>query len=143
MIACKSTSVCRLPFISAATSPARRPLPPSAPSLQGHPWPHAAFCDFQVRTIGDLPDLALGAIKNGQDQPGLPSLHRPGQRIGAARMHDAGQHRFEISTALDQPIEPMLGDVELLARRGASFQDRGRDDPTRRVCALAVQHQIP
>ena len=94
--------------------------------------------------IGDLPDLALGAVKNGQDQPGLPSLHRPGQRIGAARMHDAGQHRFEISTALDQPIEPMLGDVESLARRGRqNFQDRGRDDLTRRVCALAVQHHNP
>jgi hypothetical protein len=74
-----------------------------------------AFAMIQVRMIRDPPDLGLGAVKHRQDQPGLGGLHRTGQRIGAARMHDAGQHRFEIPTALDQPFEPMLRHLDVAA----------------------------
>ena len=95
----------------------------------------------RLRLVGDLPDLGLGAVKHGHDQPGLGGLDRAGQRIGAARVHDAGQHRLERPAALDQPFEPMLRHLALLPRRRRqNFQHRGRDDLTGRVGALAIQH---
>ncbi len=87
--------------------------------------------DVQTRMVRNPPDLVLGAVKNGKDQPGLGGLHRARQRIGAAWMHDAGQHRLEIPAALDQPFEPMLRNLVLLSRRWRqNVQDRGRDNPT-------------
>ena len=100
--------------------------------------------DVEVRMIRDPPDLDLGTEQHGQDQPGLGSLHHAGQRIGAARVHHAGQHRLETSTAIDKPLEPMLRHLVLLPRRRCqNFQDRGGKDLTRRVGALAVQHDDP
>ena len=107
MTACNSTSVCRLPFISAATSP----LPAAIAAFERIPGPvgrhDPILRDVQAGMVGGLPDRGFGAVKNGQDQPGLGGLYGAGQGIGAARMHDAGQHRLERSAALDQPFEPM------------------------------------
>ena len=94
-----------------------------------------------MRLVRDPPDLGFGAVENGQDQSGLGGFDRTGQRIGAARMHNPGQHRFEVSTALDQTFKPMFGDLTLLpCRRRLNFHDRSRHDPPRRVRALAIQH---
>jgi len=102
------------------------------------------FNDVQVSKIGDLSDFGLGAEQHGLDQPCLGGLHRPGQRIVAARVHHAGRHRLEALTALDQPFEPMLRDLASLPhRRRQNFQDRGRDNLARRVRASAVQHHDP
>ena len=110
-------------------------------TVRGH---DPALGDVEVRLIRDLPDLGLGAEQHGQDQPGLGGLHRAGQRIGAAWVHHAGQHRLETSTAFDKPFEPMLRHLVLLPRRRCqNFQDRGGEDLTRRVGALAVQHDDP
>ena len=137
--------MCRLPFISAATSP----LPAARGGLQrrvlgtvrGH---DPALGDVEVRLIRDLADLGLGAEQHGQDQPGLGGLHRASQRIGAARVHHAGQHRLETSTAFDEPFEPMLRHLVLLPRRRRqNFQHRGGENLTRRIGALAVQHDDP
>ena len=94
--------------------------------------------------IRDSSDLGFGAVKNGQDQPGLGGFHRTGQRVGAARMHHAGQHRLQRPAALDQSFEPMLRQLDLLPCRGCQdFQHCRGNDVTCWIGALAVQHDDP
>jgi hypothetical protein len=110
-------------------------------TLGGH---HPALGDVQVRMIRDPPNFGLGAVENGKDQSGIGGFDRADQCILAARMHNTGQHRFESPTALDQPFESMLRNLSLLPFcRRQNFQARGRDDPSRRVRALTVQHDDP
>ncbi|MGA2313694.1 MAG: hypothetical protein ABSF87_15200 [Xanthobacteraceae bacterium] len=66
------------------------------------------------------------------------------ERIGAAWVHHAGQHRLETLTAFDKPLEPMLRHlVSLPRRRCQNFLDRGGENLTRRIGALPVQHGDP
>ncbi len=73
--------------------------------------------DIQARLIRNATDLSLRPEHNGQDQSSLGALDGAGQRVGAARMNDAGRHRLEAAATFEQPFESMLRHVALLPRR--------------------------
>ena len=130
MTACSSTSVCRLPFISACTSPAPAAIAAfsaesSGPSvatmrqLERSSFAAAAICRISL----------LRPEQHRHDQPGLGRLHRTGERLGAARVHHAGEHRLEPAAALQQPLQPMLRHI---APHAASWA------PTTSIVAVAT-----
>ena len=88
-----------------------------------------------------LPNLSFGTVENRNDQAGLSGLDGTGQRIGAAWVYHAGQHRFKVPATLDQTFEPMFHDLTLLPRHGClDFQDCGRNHPADGVRALTIQY---
>ncbi len=122
MTACSSTSVCRLPFISACTSPAPAAIAAFRAESSGPPVATMRQAGkVELRGRGDPAHLRLRPEQHRHDQPGLGRLHRAGERLGATRVHHAGEHRLEPAAALQQPLQPVL-------RHGAPQPSRGRHD---------------
>ena len=127
MIACNSTSVCRLPFISAcyiAGAGGHRRL---QRRVLGAVCRHDHACrKCRVsRLVGNLVQFFIRPEQYRHDQPGRRGLYRTGERLGAARVHHAGEHRLEIAAALQQAVQPMLRHIALQSRRGRHNLNRG------------------
>ena len=101
--ACISSSVCRLPFISASTLPARA----RATAAAGGRVAVFGSDDFVGRKIdrrgrGGCADLGLRTDQHRDDQLRLGGVHRAEQRGRIDRMDDGGTDRLQPPAQLDQ-----------------------------------------
>ena len=98
----------------------------------------------ELRSSSDLAQFRLRREQHRHDQPGLGRRQRTGERLGAARVHHAGEHRLEPAAALQQSIQPMLRHLALQLGRGRHNLQHGSCQlPARRIGTLALENHEP
>ena len=119
-MACRNWLLCRLPFIRAARSPAPAAIAAimtvsSGPSAGTIRRPERSSCASLAMRF----NLPFGPQSTGTISPAAPAATAPRQRIGAARIDNAGQHGVDRLAAVKQTASRCLAISQVWRVTGA------------------------